>query len=71
MAKEKRYRLVANFGYGDVTWTKRDMPEAEALKAVQNECPGFETIEQAMEGDLYYLEEDSWDDVEDWDWMDS
>jgi hypothetical protein len=71
MNKEKTYRLVSDYGYGDKTWLKRDLTEAEAMAEIQKECPGIETLEQALNADLYYLEEDSWDDEEDWDWMDS
>lgn len=71
MSKEKRYRLVSNFGYGDLTWLERDLTEAEAMAKIQKDCPGIETLEQALNGYTHYLEEDDPNDEEDWDWMDS
>lgn len=73
MAKNSRYRLVSDYGYGDKTWHSRDLDEESAIKELNIASGGnAETLDEAMDsGHLYYIEEDSWDDEEDWDWMDS
>jgi hypothetical protein len=65
------YRLVADYGHGDKSWCERFMNEEEALAVIRKERPGVENLEQAMDGMIYYLEEDDFEDEEDWDWMDS
>ena len=74
--KKDRYRLVADFGYGDKSWQERDLTEEEAIKALNERIGGdFTTIQEALnfsEMDYdYSIELDHPDDEEDWDWMDS
>ena len=74
MAKDTRYRLVSDYGYGDKTWLSRDLTPEMAIKELNEQIGGdIETIEQALDLDhpIYSIEIDSWDDEEDWDWMDS
>ena len=68
------YRIVSDYGYGDLNWHERMIPEDEIL-AKFNELHNrdCETIEQA-EGDgydIHFIEEDNEEDEEDWDWQDS
>jgi hypothetical protein len=72
MSKEKQYRIVSDFGWGDKSWQERFIAEEDALELINKTCNmSFETIDQAMDGETYYLEIDHPDDEEDWDWMDS
>jgi len=70
----RHYRIVADFGYGDKSWLYRMVPEDKVIALLKevssNRDP--ETIEDAEDQDFtYYIEEDSENDVEDWDWQDS
>ena len=71
--KTKLYRVVANFGYGDMTWLERLLHENEAIEAFnQIANSNVSTLQEAMYDDrCYYIEEDDPNDEEDWDWMDS
>jgi hypothetical protein len=73
---EYTYRLVSDFGFGDKSWIERGLSEKDALNKLieHGYCRKDITIEEALDlkGDsIYYLEIDDFDDVEDWDWMDS
>ena len=68
------YRIVSDFGWGDKSWVERMIPEDEILDKLKESCGReCENIESAEDSgyDIHYIEEDSWDDEEDWDWMDS
>ena len=71
---KKIYRVVVDFGYEDKAWMERFLFKKEALKALiqHSGCDDSITFEEAMDNDrLYYIEEDHYDDKEDWDWMNS
>jgi hypothetical protein len=71
---KKRYRLVSDYGWGDKCWNERNLTADEAIKALNNEIGGdFTTIDECLnyDGYIYSIEPDSWNDVEDWDFMDS
>ena len=65
------YRLVSDYGWGDKAWLERGLSESEAIKAFNhNRGTNYKNISECKHS-CYYLEEDAWDDEEDWDWMDS
>jgi len=74
MEKDRRYRIVSDYGFGDKCWIERDLTEEEALKAINDQGGyDFETLEAALDYDygIYSVEDDNLNDEEDWDWMDS
>jgi len=69
----KYYRIVSDYGYGDKSWLDRIIPEDKILKKFKDisgrDC---QTIFEAEDSDMnYYIEEDDWEDEEDWEWLDS
>lgn len=72
--KEKLYRLVSDYGYGDKTWIERLVNEEQVLLAFKRSAKWtrMPTLEEAMNSEgIYKVEEDDENDVEDWDWQDS
>lgn len=75
---EKRYRIVADYGYGDKTWVERNLTKDDVKEFFVNE-EGWSPeeydevgIEHFMDSDfIYYVEIDNPSDIEDWDWQDS
>lgn len=73
MEEHTRYRGVSDFGFGDKSWLERGMTADEAVKwyNFQNNARSEDVSECMDSSMLYYVEVDSRDDEEDWDWMDS
>ena len=70
----KYFRIVSDYGYGNKSWIYRMIPENEIIDLLNKVAPNreCETIKSAEDQDyIYYIEEDSELDEEDWDWQDS
>lgn len=75
---EKRYRIVSNYGYGDMTWVQRMLSKEQVKEWFVKNSKWTEEdfddvgIEHFMDSDFtHYVEVDHEDDEEDWDWQDS
>ena len=73
--RQRTFRIVSDYGYGDKTWLERFLSYREVEEYFRKHRGYTERrhIVNLFENSdsLYYFEEDHHDDVENWDWLDS